>query len=65
MMEIQYFLETFNLHLKKTTKNIKHDCTSYLSACEHVSCQFDLGKVALADGFEQPVVAYVGLLWLL
>lgn len=37
----------------------------HLSACEHVSGQFDLGKVALADGFEQPVVAYVGLLRLL
>lgn len=27
--------------------------------------QFDLGEVALADGFEQPVVADVGLLRLL
>lgn len=25
-------------------------------------CQFDLGKVALADGFEQPVVSNVRLL---
>lgn len=30
-----------------------------------MSGQFDLGEVALADGFEQPVVADVGLLRLL
>lgn len=51
--------------LKRANKNSQHHCTSYLSAGEHVSGQFDLGKVALANGFEQPVVAYVGLLRLL
>lgn len=30
-----------------------------------MSGQFDFGEVALADGFEQPVVADVGLLRLL
>lgn len=40
-------------------------CPSHLSAREDVSGQFDLGEVALPDGFEQPVVADVRLLWLL
>lgn len=44
-------------------------CTSvhvaHLSACEDVSGQLDLGKVALSDGLEQPVVAHVRLLRLL
>lgn len=46
-----------------------HQCTSvhvaHLSACENVSSQLDLGKVALPDGLEQPVVAHVRLLRLL
>lgn len=46
-----------------------HQCTSvhvaHLSACENVSSQLDLGKVALSDGLEQPVVAHVRLLRLL
>lgn len=35
---------------------------SHLSAREDVTRQLDLGKVALSDGFEQPVVANVRLL---
>lgn len=35
---------------------------SHLSAGKDVSGQFHFGKVALADGFEQPVVADVRLL---
>lgn len=46
-----------------------HQCTSvhvaHLSACEDVPSQLDLGKVALSDGLEQPVVAHVRLLRLL
>lgn len=46
-----------------------HPCTSvhvaHLSACENVPGQLDLGKVALSDGLEQPVVAHVRLLRLL
>lgn len=38
---------------------------THLSAREDVSGQFDLGEVALPDGFQQPVVADVGLLRLL
>lgn len=38
---------------------------AHLSACENVSSQLDLGKVALPDGLEQPVVAHVRLLRLL
>lgn len=38
---------------------------AHLSACENVSSQLDLGKVALSDGLEQPVVAHVRLLRLL
>lgn len=40
-------------------------CPAHLSAGEDVSGQFDLGEVALPDGFEQPVVADVRLLLLL
>lgn len=35
---------------------------AHLSTRQDVSCQFDLGKVALADGFEKPVVADMRLL---
>ncbi len=38
------------------------DHEAHLSSCENVSSQFDLGKVALADGFEEPVVADMWLL---
>ena len=34
----------------------------HLFPCEDMTSQFDLGKVALADGFQQPVVANVWLL---
>lgn len=34
----------------------------YLSPCQDVSRQFDLGEVALANGFEQPVIANMRLL---
>lgn len=40
-------------------------CLAHLSAREDVSGQFDLGKVALPDGFKQPVVANMGLLRLI
>lgn len=35
---------------------------THLSAGQYVSCQFDFGKVALADGFEEPVVSDVWFL---
>ena len=35
---------------------------AHLLAGQDVPCQFDLGEVALADGFQQAVVADVGLL---
>ncbi|GAA6074010.1 uncharacterized [Tachysurus ichikawai] len=35
---------------------------AHLSTCQDVPRQFDLGKIALADGFEQPVVADMWLL---
>ena len=35
---------------------------THLSACEDMACQLYLGKVALADSLEQPVVTNVGLL---
>lgn len=38
---------------------------AYLSACENVSSQLDLGKVALSDGLEESIVAHVRLLRLL
>lgn len=34
----------------------------HLFPCEDMTSQFDLGKVALANGFQQPVVANVWLL---
>lgn len=34
----------------------------HLSSCQDVARKFDLGEVALADGFEQPVVANMRLL---
>lgn len=34
---------------------------AHLFPCEDMSCQFDLGEVAFADGFQQPVVADVRL----
>lgn len=40
-------------------------CPAHLSACEDVSGQLDLGKVALPNGFKQPVVANMGLLRLI
>lgn len=47
------------------SKNSRCLRPSHLSAGQNVSGQFDLGEVALPDGFEQPVVADVGLLLLL
>lgn len=37
-------------------------CSTHLSTGQYVPCQFDLGKVSLADGFEQTIVADVWLL---
>lgn len=36
---------------------------SHLSASEDVASQFHFSKVALADGFEEPVVADVWVVW--
>lgn len=40
---------------------LKCQTLAHLFPCEDVSCQFDLGEVAFADGFQQPVVADVRL----
>lgn len=50
---------------KDTEASTTCACAAHLSAGEDVPSQLDLGKVALPDGFQQSVVADVGLLRLL
>lgn len=42
---------------------IRTETCSHLSAGQDVASQFNFSKVALADGFEEPVVADVRVVW--
>lgn len=67
LYEVKKFIFLLNLPEKRNgrrkfeTELIGRIALAHLFPCEDVSCQFDLGEVAFADGFEQPVVADVWL----
>lgn len=45
----------------RLTKSTIHRRPSYLFRSEDMSGQFNLGKVALADGLQQSVISYMGV----
>lgn len=47
--------------IRKRRTEINLSLLAHLFPGEDVSCQFDLGEVAFADGFQQPVVTDVRL----
>lgn len=53
-----YFLWTQSF----TNSIFKTENLHYLPSSQDVSCQLHFGKIALADGFEEAVVADVGVL---
>lgn len=58
LYEVKKHIFLLNLPKKGMVKEM---VLAHLFPCEDMSCQFDLGEVAFADGFEQPVVADVRL----